>query len=96
MTEDRPAVDSPLLELLRYKWTIPILAVLAEDEHRFNELQRSVGDAPSNVLSERLKQLEDVAVVSRTVEDTSPPRVTYALTDRGAALAEVVLEIARI
>ena len=96
MPEDRQAVDSPLVELLRYKWTIRILGVLAGGDHRFNELQRSVGNAPSNVLSERLKQLEREAIVSRTVEDTSPPQVTYALTERGAELADIVHEIERI
>lgn len=96
MTDDRSAIDSPLIELLRYKWTLPILEVLAEEEHRFNELQRAVGDAPGNVLSERLKQLEEEAVVSRSVEATSPPRVTYELTDRGVDLARAVEEIERL
>lgn len=96
MTDDRSTFDSPLIDLLRYKWTLPILAVLSEGEHRFNELQRAVGDAPGNVLSERLKQLEEETVVSRSVEATSPPRVTYELTDRGEDLARAVEEIERL
>lgn len=96
MTDERPTPDSPLIELLRYKWTVPVLVVLADGEHRFNELQRSVGDAPSNVLSERLKQLERESIVSRTVADTSPPQVTYDLTERGLELARVVDEIEQL
>lgn len=96
MTDDRPTPDSPLLELLRYKWTIPVLNALSEREHRFNELRRSVGGAPSNVLSERLKQLEEESIVTRTVADTSPPAVTYSLTERGVELARVVDEIEQL
>lgn len=96
MTDEPPPTDRPLLDLLRYKWTLPILEVLSADECRFSELRRCVGDAPSNVLSERLKQLQREGVVSRTVEATSPPQVTYELTARGEAFVEVVDEIDRL
>lgn len=96
MSDDDSPMDSPLVELLRYKWTLPIVHVLAEEERRFNELRRAVGGAPNNVLSERLKQLEAESLVSRSVADTSPPQVTYELTERGEALARVVDEIERL
>ena len=96
MPNDPPPNERPLVDLLRYKWTLPVLCVLAEEPHRFNELRRAVGDAPSNVLSERLKQLEAESIVSRSVAATSPPQVTYELTDRGRELARVVDEIERI
>lgn len=93
MTDEPPTTDRPLLDLLRYKWTLPVLEVLSAGECRFSELRRCVGDAPGNVLSERLKQLQREGVVSRTVEATSPPKVTYGLTDRGEAFVAVVEEL---
>jgi len=96
MTDETPTTERPLLDLLRYKWTLPILEVLSAGECRFSELRRSVGDAPSNVLSERLKQLQRVGVVSRTVEATSPPQVTYGLTTRGEEFLKVVDQIDRL
>lgn len=96
MPPDCNAVENRPAELLRYKWTRPIVRVLAEEAHRFNELKRVVGDAPPNVLSERLKQLESADVVSRTVEETTPPSVRYELTDRGHELAGILEELERL
>lgn len=39
------------------------------------------------LLAERLKELEDAGIVTREVEPTRPPQVSYALTTKGHALA---------
>lgn len=96
MPQDCDAIENRPIELLRYKWTRPIVSALAEDAHRFNELKRFVGDAPANVLSERLKQLEASEIVARTVVDTTPPSVRYELTDRGHDLARLIEELERL
>lgn len=96
MTRDcEPAAYRPV-ELLRYKWTVSVVGALDDGSRRFNELKRAVGDAPANVLSERLKQLERADIVSRTVEDTTPPSVCYELTVRGRELADVIDDLERV
>jgi DNA-binding HxlR family transcriptional regulator len=48
----------------------------------------------SRVLSKKLKMLEDRGLIGRTVLGTRPPRVQYALTEKGrtiAALGEPVV-----
>jgi DNA-binding HxlR family transcriptional regulator len=44
-------------------------------------------------LSERLKALEAAKIVVRTVEPTTPVRISYGLTPRGEELADVLGEL---
>ena len=46
------------------------------------------------MLSATLRGLERDGLVTRTVHDTNPPRVDYALTPRGISLLEVVRALA--
>lgn len=77
------------------KWSLDILVVLMSSrEVGFSELRRSLPGVSARVLSNKLKALESGGIVLRTVLATRPPRVAYALTERGrtiTALGEPVL-----
>lgn len=89
--EDGEAVEETrVMELFRSKWALSALVALSDGELRFNELKRAVGSAPSNTLSDRLSELEAEQLITRTIEDGSPPHVTYALTLRGQRVVEII------
>lgn len=81
-----------LWDVLECKWTRRIVAHLAGGEARFNEIERAI-EVPTSTLSDRLKRLESAGVVTREVEDASPPAVRYGLTEKGERLAELLCEI---
>ena len=76
--------------LIGNKWTPLILRDLAEGQKRFSELERSLGGISPKTLSERLKKLEEADVLTRECYAEVPPRVEYALTQKGVALLPVI------
>jgi len=70
------------------KWAICIVSLLGvrEEGYRFNELKRELEGISPKVLSERLKELQSEGLVNRVVKETSPPNVTYTLTEDGREL----------
>jgi DNA-binding HxlR family transcriptional regulator len=77
-------------ELIGNKWTPLIIRDLAEGCRRFSELERSLRGISPKTLSERLKRLEENAVIARHCYAEVPPRVEYRLTDKGHALLPVI------
>ncbi len=57
---------------------------------RFNELLDEIDAIANKTLSDSLSDLEEKGIVSRTVLETRPVNVEYALTDRGSSLAPVI------
>lgn len=93
MSVETHCEESRLMELFRAKWALSVLAELDDGDRRFNELKRALGDVPANTLSKRLTELEDQELITRTVEDSNPPRVNYALSPRGDELMETIYRI---
>ena len=77
------------LELVGQRWTILILQELLRGHHRFAELQEQVEGIAPNVLSDRLKALEEYEVVERKFYSDHPPRAEYHLTTKGHELGIV-------
>jgi DNA-binding HxlR family transcriptional regulator len=55
---------------------------------RFGDLRRQVVGISPKVLTERLRKLESIGVISRDYQPTIPPQVSYTLTERGKELRE--------
>jgi DNA-binding HxlR family transcriptional regulator len=72
------------------KWTLLIVRDLAEGRARFCELERSLRGISPRTLSIRLRALEEEGVVERQTFPEVPPRVEYALTDKGRALVPII------
>jgi DNA-binding HxlR family transcriptional regulator len=81
---------TPVLNRIGDKWSVLIVMILARAPHRFNELKRQIDGISQRMLTLTLRGLERDGLVSRTVEPTVPPRVTYALTELGQSLIEPV------
>jgi DNA-binding HxlR family transcriptional regulator len=72
------------------KWTLLLVRDLAEGNTRFCELERSLTGISPRTLSLRLRALEDEGIVARQTFPEVPPRVEYALTDKGRALLPII------
>ena len=75
--------------LLGDHWTLLILRDLEHGCRRFHELEESTGMSPG-VLSGRLRHMERAGIVSRRQYNEIPPRVEYALTEKGRAAVPLV------
>ena len=78
------------LAIVGHKWALLIVQVLREGPQRFTEIERALGAANPKMVTARLRELEVAGVVSRTVYAEVPPRVEYALTDRGRELRPAI------
>ena len=77
-------------ELVCAKWTILVVRDLAAGVSRFCELERSLAGISPRTLSLRLRALEQEGIVERNTYPEVPPRVEYALTDKGRALLPLI------
>lgn len=76
--------------LLGKKWTGLLIRILMGGPRHFTDFRAQVPALSDRMLSERLKELEDAAIVERIVSSCRPVSVTYRLTEKGEALKGVV------
>ncbi len=77
-------------EIVCGKWTLLLVRDLAEGRSRFCELERSLAGISPRTLSLRLRALEEEGIVERHTYPEVPPRVEYALTEKGEALVPLI------
>lgn len=83
------------MDVLSLPWAALVLNVLQAGPLRFNELSAAAHGPGDKVLSQRLKDLEERALLVRRVEPGPPLRVAYELTERGRSFNEVACAIER-
>jgi DNA-binding HxlR family transcriptional regulator len=69
------------IEVLQGKWRIQILCVMREGPVRLGQLRRLIPSASKKVLTENLRKLESVGLVTRTDLSDQIRRVEYDLTE---------------
>ena len=77
-------------DLLERRWLLSILFAALGGALRFNEFVEAIHGISPRMLTERLRDLEEAKLVSRTVVPSTPPYVEYRLTEKGRALAPVI------
>lgn len=75
-----------ILDRIADKWSLYIIATLANGTRRFNELKREIDGISQRMLTLTLRGLERDGLVTRTMYPTIPPRVDYDLTELGRTL----------
>lgn len=84
------------MELLSGKWKMTIIgSLLMNDSMRFMDLMRDVNGIAAKMLSKELQELEVNKLISRTVKNTKPVTVEYALTEHGYSLGTLINEVAK-
>ncbi|HEX9748756.1 MAG TPA: helix-turn-helix domain-containing protein [Methylomirabilota bacterium] len=78
------------LEVIGDRWTLLVVRDLLRGTQRFQDLLGSLPGIAPNILSARLKLMEEHGLIRRALYSDHPPRAQYALTDRGRELGMVV------
>ena len=78
------------LDVIGGKWRAVILAHLKEKPHHYGELRRKVPGISEKMFGQRLRELQDAGLVSRT---EVPPRVEYTLSPLGRSLHKIVTSL---
>jgi len=86
-----PCPVARTLDLVGEWWTLLIIRDAVTGARRFEEF-KATGIA-DNILSGRLKKLTEAGILKRRRYQTHPDRYEYLLTEKGAALAPVVLAL---
>jgi len=83
------------LDRIGERWTLLIVRELSLGPLRFSALARSVGGAPTDILTRRLRDLEQHDIVAR--RELGPPAsaTVYELTELGRGLERPMLELSR-
>ena len=80
-------------DFLGKRWNGVILGTLSSGPAGFAELRRGVGSITDSVLSDRLNELAEGGLVTRTVTDGRPPGVSYSLAPAGEALLPILQQL---
>ena len=84
------------LELLSGKWRTHIIYELCKNKTmRFGELKKAYPRITSTMLTNTLRDLEELGIVHREQFNEIPPHVEYSLTEKGKALLPVFFELAK-
>ena len=68
------------------KWKPRILRAAADAPVRFNQLLRDIPESNKQAITNALRELENDALVRRTVVQQKPLHVEYTLTDQGRTI----------
>ena len=83
------------LDLVGERWALLVVRELVLGPKRFTDLQRGLPGIATNVLSQRLRQLERDGVVARRVLPPPAASTVYELTGYGRELVPIMLEFGR-
>jgi DNA-binding HxlR family transcriptional regulator len=83
------------LDRIGERWTLLIVRELSLGPLRFTDLARSVGGAPTDILTKRLRELEGHGIIRRRELDPPVSVSAYELTELGRGLEGPMLELGR-
>jgi DNA-binding HxlR family transcriptional regulator len=82
------------LEILGDRWSLLIVRdLMVRGYETFKQFQQSGEGIATNILAGRLQRLEAVGIISSEREESDRRRVNYRLTEKGIALAPVMLDL---
>jgi DNA-binding HxlR family transcriptional regulator len=83
------------LDLFGDRWTLLVLRdLILWGKTRFSEFQASDEKIASNILSDRLRRLEERGIIATQKDPADARKKIYAATEKGISLTPVLLEIA--
>jgi DNA-binding HxlR family transcriptional regulator len=76
------------------KWTVLVIREILRGHRQFNRFIENIEGITPKVLTERLRELEDLGIIRREIVSEYPVRVEYNLTDVGKGFEPVLLSAA--
>jgi DNA-binding HxlR family transcriptional regulator len=87
--EEKCALNE-LLYLLSKRWMTGVLFSIEEGNSRFNSLKEDLEHISDHILADRLKNLEQHELITKTRIPGNPPKTEYSLTNKGEELSELL------
>jgi DNA-binding HxlR family transcriptional regulator len=91
----QPCSLASALDQIGERWSLLVVRELALGPMRFSELARSVGGAPTDVLTRRLRDLGQAGIVRRVELEPPASATVYELTELGRGLERPLVELGR-
>lgn len=82
------------LNVIGDKWTLLILHAIQVGNHTYKGLLETLTGIPTNLLSNRLKELEKDELIICSLYNIHPPRYQYELSQKGKELNDIYNAIA--
>jgi DNA-binding HxlR family transcriptional regulator len=73
------------------RWTVLIIREILRGNTQFNRFMENIQGISPKVLTERLRELEQLGIIRRRIVSEYPIRVEYSLTDMGKGFEPVLL-----
>ena len=89
VTAPRECSVAAALDVIGEKWSLLVVRELILGANKFNDIAANTG-APRDILTARLRRLEELGVIAREEYSQRPPRYSYVLTKKGRDLRPVV------
>ena len=84
------------LDIFGDRWTLLVIRdIIFKQKRHFGDFLTSPEKIASNILSDRLKKLEDCDIVLRRPDPANARRIIYTLTEKGFDLVPAILELLR-
>jgi DNA-binding HxlR family transcriptional regulator len=81
-------------KIIGKKWTVLVIRELLRGTSQFNRFIQNIEGITPKVLTERLRELENLGIIKRRIVSEYPVRVEYELTDLGREFEPVLLAAA--
>lgn len=89
-----PCNIAETLNIIGDKWTLLIVRDLISGISKFSDLKQSLKGIAPNILSDRLKILEEEEIIKSVPYSKHPPRFEYELNQKGKDLSHILNTIA--
>lgn len=81
------------LNIIGDRWTLLIIHEIFLSKKTYKELAEVLTGIPSNLLSNRLKELEENGIIKTELYQKNPPRYSYVITKKGEDLKDIFYSI---
>ena len=78
------------MSILGGKWKLLILHLINNDINRFGKMDMMLPNISKQMLTTQLRELERDGIIDRIIYPEIPPRVEYAMTERGKSLLPII------
>ena len=81
-------------KIIGKRWTVLIIREILRGNTHFNGFMKNIDGITPKVLTERLRELEQLGIIRRRIVSEYPVKVEYSLTDLGRGFEPVLLSAA--